>query len=227
MSKLASPHAEAWLNTNMVKVYGHMALGLFITFLVSWGLAQSPVLMGAIFNTWLKWPVLLAPLVFVFFMSFGYDRSSARTLQILFFVFSVLQGLGLSTIFMIYASTSIVGTLFICSLLFAAMSIYGYFTKRSLDKIGDFLIMALIGVIIAMIVNMFLQSAMMTTIISVIGVFLFLGLTAFDTQRIKLVLWQEPETNKAVVLGALTLYLDFINLFLFLLNLIGIKTGKD
>lgn len=219
--------AAAWLNTALAKVYANMGIGLFVTFLTAMALASSPETMAMIFGSWLKWPVMLAPLAFVFAMSFGYEKFEASTLKILFFTFAVLEGLSLSIIFVVYTGTSIVSTLFICALLFGVMSAYGYFTKRSLDTLGDILFIALIGIIIAMVVNLFIQSSMMTMVISIVGVFLFLGLTAYDTQRIKTILWQDSDTNKAIIMGALTLYLDFINLFLFLLNLLGVKTGKD
>lgn len=216
-----------WLNTALSKVYLTMGAGLFVTFLVALSLSTSPVAMAEIFTTWIKWPVLLAPLAFVFAMSFGYDHFQARTLLILFYAFSVLQGLSLSAVFLIYTSTSLVSTLLICSLLFVAMSVYGYFTKRSLDSIGGFLTMALIGLIIAMVVNIFMQSTVMVMVISVVGVLLFLALTAYDTQRIKNMLWGNSDQKKAIVMGSLTLYLDFLNLFMFLLNLLGVKTTKD
>jgi len=214
---------EQWLTGVLSKVYSTMGIGLVVTFLTAMFLAGSPDAMKAIFGSALKWPVMLAPLAFVLIMGFGYSKFSAGTLKALFYGFSVLQGLSLSVIFLAYTGTSIATTLGLTSVMFFGMSAYGYFTKRSLHNLGGYLFVALIMLIIAMIVNMFLHSSLMATAISMIGLLLFLALTAYDTQQIKETLMVERDVEKATIMGALTLYLDFINMFLFLLRLVGVQ----
>ena len=204
-----------------------MGMGLLVTFLAALVLSSSPVAMATIFGSSLKWVVIFAPLVLVFIIGSKVDTYKINTLRILFYVFAVLQGLALSTIFIVYTNASILGCLFTCAALFAAMSVYGYVTKRNLESFGQYLFMALIGVIIAMIVNLFLQSGIMAMIISIVGVFLFLALTAYDTQQIKTILWENPDTDRAVIMGSLTLYLDFLNLFMFILQIFGVKNPVD
>lgn len=218
---LASSRATE-LNTQMSKVYGFMGLGLLITALVAGFTAGSP-LFELIFSTPLKWLVLFAPIAFVFAMMLGYERFSAPTLTTLFLTYAAINGLGLSVLTAIYTMESIAVVFFLTAGLFAAMSIYGYFTKKDLTSIGQLLFWALIGVIVAMIVNIFIGSSMLTTAISCVAVLVFLGLTAYDTQKIRDILWNEPAPAKAIVMGALTLYLDFLNLFIHLLQLFGIK----
>jgi FtsH-binding integral membrane protein len=179
---------------------------------------------NAIYMSGLKWLVMLAPLGIVFYMSFGINKMSASKAQTTFWVFAGLMGLSLSSILLVYTGMSVTRVFFICSATFGAMSIYGYTTKRDLTKLGSFLMMGLIGIIIASIVNIFMQSSMMYFVISILGVLIFVGLTAYDTQKIKN-MYAASDTGeimgKKAVMGALTLYLDFINLFIMLLRLFG------
>tara|TARA_B100000678_G_scaffold266157_1_gene250847 strand:- start:137 stop:790 length:654 start_codon:yes stop_codon:yes gene_type:complete len=179
---------------------------------------------NAIYMSGLKWLVMLAPLGIVFYMSFGINKMSAAKAQTTFWIFAALMGLSLSSILLVYTGMSITRVFFICSATFGAMSIYGYTTKRDLTKLGSFLMMGLIGIIIASIVNIFMKSSMMYFVISILGVLIFVGLTAYDTQKIKN-MYAASDTGelmgKKAVMGALTLYLDFINLFIMLLRLFG------
>ncbi|MGY9004728.1 MAG: Bax inhibitor-1/YccA family protein, partial [Alphaproteobacteria bacterium] len=181
-------------------------------------------LMQAIFGTPLQWVVMLAPLAFVMVLSFGINRLSLFTSQLLFWLFAGVMGLSLSSIFLIYTGESIARVFFITAASFSALSLYGYTTKRDLGPMRSFLVMGLIGIIIASVVNMFMQSSAMQFVISVIGVLVFAGLTAYDTQRIKLMYMESDShetTGKKAIMGALTLYLDFINLMIMLLHLFG------
>ncbi|HEX9703190.1 MAG TPA: Bax inhibitor-1/YccA family protein [Rhodospirillales bacterium] len=224
-------HAEAeaagidvGLREYMLKVYNYMTTGLAFTGLVAYGVAQSEAAMQAIFGTPLFWVVALAPIGMVFFLSARIHALQASTAQMLFWVYSALMGLSLASIFVVYTGTSIARVFFITSATFAAMSIYGYTTKRDLSGFGSFLFMGLIGIIIASIVNLFLASSALQFVISVIGVLVFVGLTAYDTQAIKSVYsaTDDGETHsKKAIMGALKLYLDFINLFIMLLHLFG------
>jgi FtsH-binding integral membrane protein len=175
----------------------------------------------------LKWAVILAPLGLVFALSFGIERMRPATAQIMFWVFSALMGVSLSSIFLIYTHTSIVRVFFITAASFGALSLYGYTTKRDLSGMGSFLMMGLFGLIIASLVNLFLQSSMMQFIVSVVGVLIFAGLTAWDTQRLKndyIYGGMDGEaTERSAIMGALSLYLNFINLFTFLMQLLGQK----
>ena len=179
---------------------------------------------NAIFFSGLKWVIMLAPLAIVFYMSFGINKMSAAKAQTVFWIFASLMGLSLSWILLVYTGVSVARVFFITSATFGAMSIYGYTTKRDLTKFGSFLMMGLIGIIIASLVNIFLKSAMMYFVISILGVLIFVGLTAYDTQKIKN-MYSASDTveisGKKAIMGALTLYLDFINLFIMLLRLFG------
>jgi FtsH-binding integral membrane protein len=220
------------LRSYMLKVYNYMGIGLVVTGLVSYFSAQAAV--GAdgqltawgslIFQSPLMWVIAFAPLAFVLVLSFGINKLSGATAQLLFWLFAAVMGLSLSSIFMVYTDASIAKVFFISAATFGAMSLYGYTTKRDLTGIGNFLIMGLIGLIIASIVNIFLASSMLDFAISAIGVLIFTGLTAYDTQKIKEMYWagDDSETGgKKAIMGALALYLDFINLFLYLLRFIG------
>ena len=179
---------------------------------------------NALFFSGLKWVVMLAPLGVVFYMSFGINKMSAAKAQTVFWIFAALMGLSLSWILLVYTGVSVARVFFITSATFGAMSIYGYTTKRDLTKLGSFLMMGLIGIIIASLVNIFLKSAMMYFIVSILGVLIFVGLTAYDTQKIKNMYAASDSgevIGKKAVMGALTLYLDFINLFIMLLRLFG------
>ena len=224
------------LRAYMLKVYNYMATGILLTGIValltfkmavqeisSAGISLTPF-GGTIFNSGLRWVVMLAPLAVVFYMSFGINKMSASKAQTTFWVFAGLMGLSLSSLLLFYTGMSVTRVFFICSATFGAMSIYGYTTKRDLTKLGSFLMMGLIGIIIASIVNIFMQSSMMYFVISILGVLIFVGLTAYDTQKIKnmyAVSDSGEVMGKKAVMGALTLYLDFINLFIMLLRLFG------
>lgn len=221
-----SPTA-AEINNSMLRVYNHMASGVFISGATAWLISQSPALMAALFKTWLVWPVMLAPLAFVLIMSFGMERLSAKVLGVLFYLYSIASGASLATIFAIYTGGSIVTAFLVSALTFGAMSLYGYFTKRSLDSLGQFLFIGLIGILIAAVVNIFLQNSVMQMVISALAVVIFVGLTAYDTQKIREVIMSgEGEPAKTEIMGALTLYLDFINIFVNLLQLIGGKKDE-
>ncbi|RDJ09614.1 Bax inhibitor-1/YccA family protein [Rhizobium grahamii] len=219
------------LRSYMLKVYNLMALGLAITgvaaylgfnFAVQDGqLTQFGVLL---FQSPLRWVVILAPLAAVFFLSFRINRMSVAAAQTTFWVYAALVGLSLSSIFLVYTQSSITQTFFVTAASFGALSLYGYTTKRDLSAMGSFLMMGLFGLIIASVVNIFLASSAMQFAISVIGVLIFAGLTAYDTQRIKELYYEADGADVAgrkAIMGALTLYLDFINLFMFLLQFMG------
>ncbi len=212
------------LRTYMLRVYNYMASGLALTGLVAYMVANTPVLMNAIFGTPLFWVVLLAPLGMVMFLGAKIRTMSVGAAQTTFWVFAILMGMSLATIFVVYTQTSIARVFFITSGVFGAMSLYGYTTKRDLTGWGSFLFMGLIGIIIASVVNIFLASSALMFAISVIGVLVFVGLTAYDTQNIKN-MYSESDSSavssKKAIMGALRLYLDFINLFMMLLHLFG------
>lgn len=216
---------DAGLRSYMLKVYNYMASGVLLTGIIAMLFANSgyaaQVFTG---GGLLPWVIILSPLAIVFAMSFGANRMSTATLQLLFWAFAGLMGLSMSTIFLVYTGTSIAQTFFATAAAYMGLSLYGYTTKRDLSGMGTFLIMGVVGLIVAMLVNMWLQSSAMAMAISAIGVLLFAGLTAYDTQRIKSMYFQLQGTEflgKAAILGALSLYLDFINMFQFLLSFMG------
>ena len=212
------------LRKHMLRVYNYMGLGLVITGIVAFVVSQTPALYVPIFQTPLKWVVMLAPLAFVFFFSFRIHAMSAATAQMAFWAFAAVMGLSLASVFLVFTGTSIARTFFITATMFGAMSLYGYTTKRDLSQFGSFLMMGLIGVVIASIVNIFLGSSALQFAISVIGVFVFVGLTAWDTQNIKEQYaenYDQESQQKLAVFGALSLYLNFVNLFQLLLSLTG------
>lgn len=215
---------DAGLRKYMLGVYNYMTAGVAITGLMAYVVSTQPALMQAIFGTGLSFVVMLAPLAFVLVLNFGINRMSAGTVQLVFWAFASVMGVSLSTIFIAYTDASIVRVFFITSAAFAGLSLYGYTTKRDLSGFGSFLVMGLIGIIIASIVNIFLESSALQFTISVIGVLVFAGLTAYDTQRIKSQYYEgdaaETMTKKSVM-GALSLYLSFINMFLMLMHLFG------
>jgi hypothetical protein len=215
---------DAGLRTYMLKVYNNMGIALAISGLVSLFVSNSPTLMQTIFGTPLQWLVILAPLGFVFFFSARINKISASSAQTYLWIFSSLMGLSLAPIFLIYTGASIAKCFFITASLFGAMSLYGYTTKKDLTGMGSFLFMGLIGIIIASLVNMFLKSSGLDFAISILGVIIFTGLTAYDTQRIKSMYYQltdQESISKAATMGALSLYMDFINLFLMMLRFFG------
>jgi FtsH-binding integral membrane protein len=224
-SSASSTTYDAALRAYMVRVYNFMAIALGISGAVAFFTASSPALMQMLFGTPFSFVVMLAPLGFVFFFAYKLNSISAEKARNYLWIYSALMGLSLATIFIAYTGTSIARTFFISASTFGAMSIYGYTTKRDLTKIGSFLIMGLIGIIIASLVNIFLKSSALEFAISIIGIFVFIGLTAYDTQRIKQTYYQfagnAEMTSKMAVLGALNLYMDFINLFLMMLRFFG------
>ena len=212
------------LRAYMLRVYNYMASALALTGVVAYAVANTEVLFNAIFGTGLVWVVILAPLGLVFFLSARVNKMSVTAAQTTFWVFAALMGMSLASIFVIYTQESIARVFFITAGTFGAMSLYGYTTKKDLTGWGSFLMMGLIGIIIASIVNIFLASSAMHFAISVIGVLVFVGLTAYDTQKIKESYAASDSgevASKKAIMGALRLYLDFINLFLMMLRLFG------
>jgi FtsH-binding integral membrane protein len=213
---------DAGLRAHMIRVYNYMAIGVALTGVVAMltyqiagpALVQSPIM----------WVFVLAPLALVFFISFRIQTLSASTARLLFFIYAASLGLSLSTIFYVYTEASIARVFFISAASFGALSLWGYTTKRDLSAMGSFLFMGLIGIILASLVNIFLRSTGLDWLISILGVGIFAGLTAYDTQKIKEMYDPSDDDNSAgrkAVMGALSLYLDFINLFLMLLRLVG------
>lgn len=243
----AGTHAaeiDAGLRAHMNKVYGTMSVGMLITALAAWAISTLAVsavpteyqlgadtyltgLGSAIYTSPLRYVIMFAPLAFVFGLSASINRMSAATAQLVFYAFAAVMGLSLSYIFLVYTSTSIVQVFLITAIAFAGLSLYGYTTKKDLSGMGTFLMMGVIGLVVASIVNIFLQSSAMQFAISAIGVLIFAGLTAYDTQKIKNTYLQMAQSGdsewlgKAAIMGALSLYLDFINMFMFLLQLFG------
>ena len=223
---------DVGLRAYMLRVYNYMLMGLGLTGLTAFFTLYTPAFSNLFFTftangytmSPLGWVVLLAPLGLVFFLSFRIQSMSFTAAQTTFWVYAGLMGIGLTPILYIYTGTSVAQVFFITAATFGAMSLYGYTTKRDLSGFGSFLFMGLIGIIIASLVNMFMQSGMMQWIISVAGVLIFTGLTAYDTQSIKESYYVGDDgtvAGKKAVMGALRLYLDFINLFLMLLRLMG------
>ncbi|MGV2104992.1 Bax inhibitor-1/YccA family protein [Agrobacterium vitis] len=231
------------LRSYMLKVYNLMGLGLAITGVAAYVIAMLATttdpsqavgqfgngimltsLGAAIYGSPLKWVIMLAPIGLVFFLSFKIQSMSVSAARTTFLVYAGLVGLSLSSILLIYTGQSVVQTFFVTAASFGALSLYGYTTKRSLSAMGSFLIMGLFGLIIASLVNIFLQSSALAFAVSAIGVVIFAGLTAYDTQKIKEMYFEQDgadTTGRKAILGALTLYLDFINLFLFMLRFMG------
>lgn len=212
------------LRAYMQKVFGLMALGVAITGAVAFGVANSPAAIQLIFGTPLQWVVIFAPLAFVLIFGAAANRMSAGMAQIAFLGFSALMGLSMASIFLVYTHASVARVFFITAGMFAGMALYGYTTKRDLTGLGSFLIMGVWGLVLASIVNIFWQPQGLQFALSILGVLLFTGLTAFDAQRIKM-LYNSADSqdsmSKKAIFGALQLYLDFINLFISLLRILG------
>ena len=217
---------DAGLRSYLLKVYNYMASGVLLTGIVAMGFAESGYA-AQVFSGGgiLPWVIILSPLAIVFAMSFGAARMATSTLQMLFWAFAGLMGLSMSTIFLVYTGTSIAQTFFAVTAAFLGLSVYGYTTKRDLSGFGTFLIMGVVGIIVASLLNLLIfKSGAMAMAISAIGVLLFAGLTAYDTQKIKSIYFQVAGTDmmgKTAILGALNLYLDFVNMFQFLLSFMG------
>ncbi len=215
------------LRAHMNKVYGLMSAAMLITGVVAYLVGTNDVLLYSIYSTPLQWVVMLAPLGVVFFLSAAINRMSLATAQAVFWAFAGLMGLSISYIFAAYTGISITQVFLITAIAFAGLSLVGYTTKKDLSGWGTFLIMGLIGIIVAAIVNIFLASAAVAFAISVLGVLIFAGLTAYDTQRIKNTYIEMATTGnsewlgKSAIMGALSLYLNFLNMFLMLLHLFG------
>jgi len=229
-SSFSNATALVKVNSFIRSVYNWMAVGLALTGFTAFYVASSETLLQIVFGN----PVILFGLIFgelglVLYLSARVQKIQASTATALFVLYSVLNGVTLSSIFMVYTSGSIVSTFFICALTFLACSVYGMVTKRDLTSMGGFMMMGLIGIIIATIVNIFLRSPVMTMMISYVGVIVFVGLTAYDTQKLKTMSMTQPSdasgavVRKGAIMGALTLYLDFINLFLMLLHIFGVS----
>jgi FtsH-binding integral membrane protein len=237
---------DVGLRAHMNKVYGLMSVGMLLTGAAAWAisglatttdpalaslqLGNGTLLTGlgaALYASPLKWVVMFAPLIMVFAFSAMINRMSAATAQLFFYVYAAMMGLSISSIFLVYTGASIAQTFLITSIAFAGLSLYGYTTKKNLSGMGTFLMMGLIGLIVAMVVNIFLASSALAFAISTIGVLIFAGLTAYDTQSIKNEYIQHAQTGdsewlgKSAIMGALRLYLDFINMFMFLLSFMG------
>jgi hypothetical protein len=221
---------DAGLRSYMLSVYNYMASGVLLTGIIALGFANSS-LINLIVNpatgqaTALFWIVLFAPLALVFGLSFGINRISAGTAQALFWVFAALIGVQFSSLFLVYTGTSIAQTFFAVAAAFAGLSLWGYTTKKDLSGMGSFLIMGVVGIFVALLINMFLRSPGLDLAISAIGVLVFAGLVAYDTQKIKSIYFavagHGEALAKSAVIGALNLYIDFINMFLFLLRFMG------
>jgi len=220
--------AEVLVSDYVRSVYNWMGIGLALTGFVAYYVSTSESLLRLVFgNPLLLMVLIVAELGLVFAIAGMVNRMSAATATALFVIYSGLNGVTLSSIFLVYVQTSIVSTFLICAATFIACSLYGWMTKRDLTSLGGFMMMGLIGIVIASLVNLFLQSSSVSAIISYIGVFVFIGLTAYDTQKIKNMAMTQPANldgaviRKGAILGALSLYLDFINLFLMLLSIFG------
>lgn len=229
---LKQTQVQTRVNEFIRSVYNWMAIGLALTGFVAYYVANTPALVEIIFgNRLLFFGLIIGELALVFMISARIQKMQASTATALFVVYSILNGATLSFIFLVYTASSITSTFFICAATFVACSIFGWTTKRDLTSMGGFLTMGLIGIIIASLVNMFFRSTAMSMIISYIGVIVFVGLTAYDTQHLKTMALNQPDgleagvIRKGAILGALKLYLDFINLFLMLLRILG--GGRD
>ncbi|MBN9344007.1 MAG: hypothetical protein BGO76_08275 [Caedibacter sp. 38-128] len=224
VSRSGAGAVDQGLRSYMLGIYNYMALGLSLTGLVATLVASSPALLQAIYGSPLQFVVMLAPVGFVFFLSFRLHAIQASTAQMLFWAYSGLMGLSLSWIFLAYTGASVAKVFFVTAGTFGAMSLYGYTTQKDLTGLGSFLLMGLIGLILASLVNIFVKSSAFEFVISAIGVLIFTGLTAYDTQVIKSEYIEGDDREimmKKSIMGALRLYLDFINLFLHLLRFLG------
>ena len=216
---------DAGLRSYMLSVYNYMASGVLLTGIVAMLFANSGMAEQVLVNGGpLRWLIMLAPLGFIMVLSFGITRLSTGTAQLLFWAFATVMGLSMASIFLVFTGTSIAQTFFATAAAFLGLSLWGYTTKKDLSGFGTFLVMGVVGLLVASIINIFLQSGTMQLVISFVGVLLFAGLTAYDTQRIKSLYFHVAGTDmmgKTVIMGALSLYLDFVNMFTFLLQFMG------
>lgn len=228
-STAAGVEYDAGLRSYMLGIYNYMALALAVTGIAALGTAYfaqtNPAVAQALYASPLRWVIMFAPLAFVMVLSFGIHKLSTPAAQAAFWAFAAVMGISISWIFMVFTGSSIVQTFFVTAAAFGGLSLYGYTTQRNLSGMGSFLIMGVIGLIIASIVNIFLASSAMSFAISVLGVLIFAGLTAYDTQRLKneydMVAGNAAVMARATIMGALSLYLNFINMFMFLLQFLG------
>ena len=217
------------LRSYMLGIYNYMATAIGVTGVAAFGMAtwasNNPAVANTLYNSPLKWVIMIAPLAFVMVISFGINKLSKSAATGIFYAFAAVMGVSMSWIFMVYNIPSIIQTFFVTASAFGALSLYGYTTKRSLSGMGTFLMMGLFGLIIAMVVNLFMQSSALSFAINVIGVLIFAGLTAWDTQRLKntydMVAGNAEAMAKSSIMGALSLYLNFVNMFMFLLSFLG------
>lgn len=215
---------DAGLRQFLLSVYNYMGSGLVLTGLVAYGAAETGLYTSLVQTPVFFWGIALAPLILVLFLSFRIEKMGLGTAQASFWSYAALVGLSLAGLVLLYTGVSIARTFFITAATFLAMSLYGYTTRTDLSRVGSFLLMGLFGIIIASVVNIFLASSALQFAISLIGVFVFVGLTAYDTQRIKSIYLESDDSvvaGKKAIMGALTLYLDFLNLFILLLQLTG------
>ena len=211
------------VNSAMGRVYGHMSLAVLVSMLVSYFVGTSPELLAFFFTGAMKWIVIFAPLLAILAFAFAQDNFNKGQLQLFLHSFAALMGLSFATIFAVFTMGSIVSAFMSAAVLFAVMSAYGYFTKQSLDSLGKFMFVGLIAIVIASVINIFIGSTVMQMVISALAIIIFLGLTAYDTQKIRELVSVDGDTGREEVIGALTLYMDFINLFINLLQLFGVK----
>jgi hypothetical protein len=222
--QIALERIDEGLRSYMLSVYNYMGLALVLTGVVAYIVGTTPALFVPIMTSPLKWLVMLAPLGFVMFFSLRIEKMSLGSAQLAFWAFAALMGLSLSTVFVVFTGSSIARVFFITAAAFGSLSLYGYTTKRDLSAWGSFLFMGLVGIIIASLVNIFLQSSAVQFAVSVIGLLVFAGLTAYDTQRIKEMYYELDNSDvmgRKAIMGALSLYLDFINMFMSLLHFFG------
>jgi FtsH-binding integral membrane protein len=213
--------SAAGINQAMSRVYGHMSIAVLTSMLVSYFVGTTPELLQFFFSGFMKWIVIFAPLVAILGMTFAADNLSKSGLQVFLHVFAALMGLSFATIFAVYTMGSIFTAFMGAAVLFGTMSAYGYFTKKDLSSLGQMMFVGLIAIVIASVINIFIGSTVMQMVISALSIIIFMGLTAYDTQTIREMVTVDHETGREEVLGALTLYLNFINLFLSLLQLFG------
>ena len=211
------------VNSAMGRVYAHMSVAVLVSMLVSAFVGMSPQLLAFFFTGAMKWIVIFAPLVAILAFAFASERFNKTQLQLFLHGFAALMGLSFATIFAVFTMGSIVSAFMSAAVLFAVMSAYGYFTKQSLDSLGKFMFVGLIAIIIASVINIFIGSTVVQMVISALAIIIFLGLTAYDTQKIRELVSVDGDTGREEVIGALTLYMDFINLFINLLQLFGVK----
>ena len=211
------------INSAMLRVYNHMFSAVVISGLVAAGVASSPALLSFFFTGAMQYVTIFLPLVAILAFSFAQENFNKTQLQLFLMAFAGLMGLSLSAMFAVFTLGSVVSAFMGSAVLFGTMSVYGYFTKRDLSSIGQFMFIGLIAIVIASIINIFIGSSVMTMVISALAIIIFLGLTAYDTQQIREMVTYDSDTGREEVLGALTLYMDFINLFVNLLQLIGVK----